>query len=163
MVVSSAGLEDYDIIHGLSLKTWWATYGTILSHEQLDYMFGMMYSRDAVTEQMAIKGHKFLLVKDDKEYTGFASFELNYLSGTAKLHKLYVLPRQQGRGAGRLLLGAVERAALKNGNSRLVLNVNRFNPAVNFYLKQGYSKAGEEDIDIGSGYLMEDFIMVKEL
>ena len=121
----------------------------------------MMYSLAAITEQIAIKGHHFLLLSEDDKYLGFASYELNYLSGITKLHKLYVLPETQGKGAGRLLMTKIEEAAASNNNDKVSLNVNRYNPAINFYLKNGYTKAGEEDINIGNGYLMEDFIMEK--
>lgn len=161
MQIRKAGLEDFDIIHDLALKTWYNTYDKILSAEQLTYMLDMMYSRAAITEQIAIKGHHFLLLSEDDKYFGFASYELNYLSGTTKLHKLYVLPETQGKGAGRLLMSKIEAAAASNNNEKVSLNVNRYNPAINFYLKNGYTKAGEEDINIGNGYLMEDFIMEK--
>jgi len=135
----------------------------ILSPEQVNYMLEMMYSLEAITEQILVKGHHFLLLSEGEDYLGFASYELNYLSGTTKLHKLYVLPETQGMGAGRLLIQKIEATAAANGNDKVSLNVNRYNSAVNFYLKNGYTKSGEEDINIGNGYLMEDFIMEKAL
>lgn len=163
MKIRNADIGDFKIINDLALKTWYDTYSSILSPEQLEYMLNSMYSLEAFTEQLAIKGHHFLLLTEDDKYLGFASYELNYLSGVTKLHKLYVLPETQGRGAGRLLISKIEDAAKRNGNSKVTLNVNRYNNAVNFYLKNGFFKAGEEDINIGNGYLMEDFIMEKDL
>lgn len=163
MEIRKADLGDYKIINDLAIKTWYDTYSSILSQEQLEYMLNTMYSLEAITEQIAIKGHHFLLLSEDDKYLGFASYELNYTSGTTKLHKLYVLPETQGRGAGRLLISKIENAAKNNGNDKIVLNVNRYNNAANFYLKNGFTKAGEEDINIGNGYLMEDFIMEKGL
>ena len=43
------------------------------------------------------------------------------------------------------------------------LNVNRFNKAVDFYKNKGFQIVKEETIDIGKGYLMEDFVMELEL
>ncbi|MNK15890.1 Protease synthase and sporulation negative regulatory protein PAI 1 [compost metagenome] len=163
MEIRKADLGDYKIINDLAIKTWYDTYSSILSQEQLEYMLNTMYSLEAITEQIAIKGHHFFLLSEGEKYFGFASYELNYTSGTTKLHKLYVLPETQGRGAGRLLISKIENAAKNNGNDKIVLNVNRYNNAANFYLKNGFTKAGEEDINIGNGYLMEDFIMEKGL
>lgn len=163
MEIRKAGLDDFKTINDLALKTWYDTYTTILSPEQLEYMLKEMYSLEAFTEQIAIKGHHFLLLSEDEKYLGFASYELNYTSGTTKLHKLYVLPETQGKGAGRLLISTIEDLAKSNGNNKISLNVNRYNDAVQFYLKNGFVKAGEEDINIGNGYLMEDFIMEKGL
>ena len=41
--------------------------------------------------------------------------------------------------------------------------MNRYNRAIDFYLKCGFVTVATEDIDIGNGYLMEDFRMVKKL
>ncbi len=163
MQIRRAALEDFEIIYNLAINTWHVTYEKILSAEQMDYMLDMMYSLEAVTDQILVKGHHFILLSEDDKYLGFASYELNYLSGVTKLHKLYVLPETQGRGAGRLLMAEIEKTAKKNGNTTLSLNVNRYNNAINFYLKNGYTKVKEEDINIGNGYLMEDYVMEKPL
>ncbi|MDV6168176.1 GNAT family N-acetyltransferase [Flavobacterium sp. DG1-102-2] len=163
MQIRKATSEDFEIINRLAIATWHDAYKEILSVEQLHYMLEMMYSKNAITEQILIKGHRFLLLYEGDNYLGFASYELNYLSETTKLHKLYVLPETQGRGAGKLLMAKIEKAAAANGNNRISLNVNRYNSAVQFYAKNGYVKVREEDINIGNGYLMEDFIMEKGL
>tara|TARA_B100001105_G_C22224764_1_gene371251 strand:+ start:165 stop:662 length:498 start_codon:yes stop_codon:yes gene_type:complete len=161
--VRKALFEDYNIIREIADRTWYTTYLSILSSEQLDYMLEMMYSPAAFSEQILIKNHHFLLASENGNILGFASYELNYHTETAKVHKLYVVPEAQGKGVGQKLLSVIEHEALKNNNDKIVLNVNRFNKAVNFYKKAGFEKAGEEDINIGNGYLMEDFIMKKEL
>lgn len=161
--VIKAGLEDYELILGLAKKVWPQTYKKILSEEQVEYMFAMMYSRESYTEQIAINGHHYLIVKEGNDYLGFASYELNYHFESAKIHKIYILPQTQGKGVGRILLSKIEEIAKRNGNTILSLNVNRYNPAVHFYEKTGFTKAGQEDINIGNGYLMEDYIMEKRL
>lgn len=161
--VVKAQLEDYTAICNMAKIVWPHTYSTILSGEQLEYMFDMMYSKKAYEEQLLIKNHHFLMAVQGGNYIGFGSYEINYKSYCTKIHKLYVLPQIQGNGVGNILLSKIENIARSNGNTLLTLNVNRFNPAVNFYLKTGFIKAGQEDISIGNGYLMEDYIMEKEL
>jgi diamine N-acetyltransferase len=161
--VRKASSTDHAVIRELADRTWHHTYLPILSQEQVDYMLDMMYSEEAYTEQLSIKGHHFLLVSEDGIFLGFASYELNYLSATAKIHKLYVVPEAQGKGIGQKLLTIIENEAVKNTNDTIVLNVNRYNKAVHFYQKAGFEKTGEEDINIGDGYLMEDFIMRKDI
>ncbi len=123
----------------------------------------MMYSKNAYTEQIAVNGHHYIMVKEGEEYLGFASYELNYHYETTKIHKIYVLPDTQGKGIGRLMLTKIADIAKRNGNTVLSLNVNRYNKAVGFYEKTGFIKAGTEDINIGNGYLMEDYIMEMKL
>jgi GNAT superfamily N-acetyltransferase len=77
------------------------------------------------------------------------------------LHKLYVLPHTQGSGVGTALLQAVFAAARTAGNTRVELNVNRYNPARHFYARHGFSVLRDEVIDIGEGYVMDDHVMVR--
>lgn len=163
MEIRKAGPADTALINSLAAMVWEPTYREILTKAQLDYMFEMMYSHASLQEQLQHKGHQFLLAQEGSSFYGFASYELNCKPGATKIHKLYVLPESQGRGVGALLLKAIEREAAAAGNIAITLNVNRFNKAFHFYTKKGFTKTGEEDIHIGNGYLMEDFIMEKQL
>ncbi|MGZ8545109.1 MAG: GNAT family N-acetyltransferase, partial [Flavisolibacter sp.] len=49
------------------------------------------------------------------------------------------------------------------GATVLRLNVNRNNSARSFYEKLGFEMIGEEDIDIGNGYFMNDYVMEKKI
>jgi len=163
MEIRKASPEDYKIIYDIAVITWDAAYKSILSEAQLEYMMDMMYSPQAFNEQVAVKGHHFILASIDGMVMGFASYELNYRYQTTKLHKLYILPEAQGSGIGQALILAIENAAKNNTNDKVTLNVNRYNVAVNFYLRNGYANMGAEDVDIGGGYLMEDYIMLKQI
>ncbi|SFE61330.1 GNAT family N-acetyltransferase [Thermoflexibacter ruber] len=162
--ISVAEPKDYLTIQQIAHQTWYATFGKILSEEQIDYMLGMMYSLKAIEEQIEQKGHIFLLAKDEESYLGYASYETSYQEReTTKIHKIYVLPTAQGKGVGKILMDSIEKIAKEKGNKTLSLNVNRYNPAINFYEKIGFKILKEEDIDIGKGFLMQDFIMEKNI
>lgn len=95
---------------------------------------------------------------------GYISYEFNYKGKSwTKIHKIYVLTTTQGKGVGRILIDKVAEMARENNNTELSLNVNRFNRAVGFYKKIGFEIMGSEDIDIGNGFLMEDYILNKQL
>lgn len=164
LTISDAGSADFKIIRKIAYDTWPLTYGTILSEIQLEYMLGKFYSEERLLKNMTAKNHLFILVCEDKETLGFASYEYHYDDNpVTHLHKLYMLPAAQGKGAGKLLLAEVEKRAKENHDIAVSLNVNRFNSAYDFYLKNGYEKIGEIDIPIGDGFLMEDFVMEKKL
>lgn len=65
----------------------------------------------------------------------------------------------QGMGIGKKLIEHVVDLSRQSNILNLQLNVNRFNNAVHFYKSQGFEILYEENIDIGNGYLMEDFVM----
>lgn len=162
--ISKAKPSDFPIIREIAYKTWPITYGLILSKPQLDYMLDKFYSDATLNDNFSTKNHRFLLVKQDSICLGFASYEHHYLGDTkTRLHKIYLLPESQKKGAGKLLLAEVEKLALENNNTIISLNVNRFNSAFDFYKKIGFEKVGEEDIELDFGYLMEDYKLEKKL
>jgi len=161
MTIRKASVDDIPLIRDLTFKVWPQTYSTILSKEQIDYMLNMMYSETSLKQQME-KAHEFILVYYDNEPVGFASFSL-IAPQVYKLHKIYVLPSQQGKGTGKYMIGELIKTMKTNGGTALQLNVNRNNKAKTFYEKIGFAIIKEEDIDIGNGYLMNDYIMERKL
>ena len=164
MQIVEATTDHIYNIQVLSNVIWPATFSNILSQEQISYMMDMMYSTSSLEKQMNELNHHYLLAEEDGEYLGYLSYELNY-KGTpiTKIHKIYVLPSIQGKGVGRLFIDAVSKLALKNSNTLLSLNVNRYNRAIDFYKRMGFDFFTSENIDIGNGFLMEDYVMNKDL
>lgn len=144
-------------------KTWRATYTAILSTEQLDYMLAAIYGAAMLTNVMRNGSQQFLLLKDDHGIQGFISFGTRPEDPqVVKVHKLYVLPENHGKGYGTILIEEVKKRMLAKGIATLDLNVNRYNPAQHFYRKLGFSIIREEDIPIGP-YWMNDYVMRLEI
>lgn len=161
--IVKATTDDINIIAEIARKTWPVTYGTILSEEQLNYMLHAFYSEEALRDNIA-NGHEFVLAKEDNLVLGFASFGHQYQNKPSiKIHKIYMLPESQGKGIGKLLIENIEKTAIGNGSNSILLNVNRFNKALGFYKKMGFEIIEEIDIEIGLGYLMEDYVMEKKI
>lgn len=151
------------IIRDIALQTWPHTFKEILSLEQIIYMLQQMYNIDGL-KQAWKDGQQYFLAKENGIFVGFLTMQHQYEGKeVSKIHKLYILPEVQGRGIGKALLQEAEKAAAQNGSKALTLNVNRFNKAKDFYERNGFTITGEENIDIGQGYLMEDYIMTKQL
>ena len=161
MALRKAYPGDIPLIRDLSFKIWPVTYGTILSKDQLDYMLGLLYSEKKLKEDME-KGIEFLLLYDGVQAIGFAAIGLEEPK-VYKLHKIYVLPSYQGKGAGKFILNELIIAIQRKGATTLLLNVNRHNPARGFYEKLGFTVIREEDVDIGNGYFMNDYVMEKQV
>lgn len=161
IAIFQASIKDSPIIQAIANKTWPITYGSILSKAELDYMLDLMYSDESLLEQLKTKPLFFLAYEDDV-CLGFTSCENNYQNNKeTRLHKIYILPEAQGKGVGKALIEKVIAIAKENQSEVISLNVNKFNKAVSFYKKIGFVVASEEDLDVGVGYLMEDYKMEK--
>lgn len=161
--IRDANIDDLPRIRNLASEIWPVAYGKILSTSQLAYMLEMMYSISSLTDQMQRLGHTFLLMTDDELPVGFASFSRHENENVFHLNKIYVLPGYQGKNLGKQLLNHVIESIKKEDASALQLNVNRHNKALHFYEKQGFKIIGKEDIDIGGGYFMNDYVMELKL
>ena len=152
---------DIPLIRELTFKVWPQTYAAILSKEQVDYMLEMMYSEVSLQKQMA-DGCRFIIVYNEAQPVGFASYQ-EIKSSVFKLHKIYVLTSQQGKGTGRFLIDYIISDIQQQGATSLQLQVSRKNKARDFYEKLLFTVIDEKDFDIGNGYFMRDYIMEKKL
>ena len=160
ITVLPATATDFDTIRSIAHETWPIAYGEILSKAQLDYMLGAFYNDTALKESVSQKRHHFVLANEGNQTLGFASFEWNYdQQKHTKIHKIYILPSAQGKGVGKALIDYIATEARKQGSLTLCLNVNRFNKAITFYEKMGFSIISEVNIELEHGYLMEDYVM----
>src|SRR5690606_16336025 len=108
---------------------------------------------------MHTRSQEFLVLKNNGTEQGFVSYAVNAKKpDICKIHKLYVLPDNQGKGFGRILIEEVKKRGQALGATTLELNVNRYNPARYFYEKAGFQIIREEDIPIGP-YWMNDYVM----
>jgi diamine N-acetyltransferase len=157
--IFNASSADIPTIQAIADNTWRATYSSILSKDQLQYMLDNIYSTETLSGVMRDGSQEFIIVQDDRGPQGFASFGMRKEDPTIyKLHKLYVLPENHGKGFGKLLVDEIKRRLTSNNVGTLDLNVNRHNPAKSFYEKLGFKVIYEEDVPIGP-YFMNDYVM----
>lgn len=152
--------RDLEAVRQIAYATWPDTFRDILSPAQITYMLDWLYALPRLTAQVASREHEFHLAEIDGAPVGFCAHQLHHPEpGVAKIHKLYLTPQTQGLGIGRAMVAEVMDIARSAGHHALILNVNKYNRAVQFYEAIGFAKAGEEVIDIGDGYVMDDFVM----
>lgn len=151
------------IIKDLAYAIWPSTYGDILSNAQLEYMLDSFYSIANLEKQMD-NGQVFELLFEDTNAIGFVAYELNcnfdnLSQPLTKIHKIYLLPETQGKGFGKFMIDEIVKVAKRNNQKGVFLNVNKYNKAKFFYEKLGFVISKEEVIDIGNGYVMDDYVM----
>jgi ribosomal protein S18 acetylase RimI-like enzyme len=73
------------------------------------------------------------------------------------------LTNHQGKGIGKALIDFIVNEAKERHQKGLILNVNKRNIAIRFYESIGFNISNEEVIDIGNGFVMDDFVMEKTI
>lgn len=158
MKLKLATPTDLPTICQLAKEIWYDHYLSIITAEQIEYMLDKFYSPAALKKSMD-EGQIIYLLNDENEKS------IGYLAVTEKqpghwfMNKFYIKTEVQGKGIGAEILKQWENLAKPR---ELSLQVNRKNfKSINFYFKTGFVIKEAADFDIGNGYSMDDFIMVK--
>ncbi|MDE5432294.1 GNAT family N-acetyltransferase [Elizabethkingia meningoseptica] len=160
MKIIKATPKDIPLIQDLAKRSWEAAYSKILSPSQISYMMAEMYSEKEIASHMEEPGWHYFLVKDNNDnFGGFMGYQFNYEPKTTKLHRIYMVPESKGKGLGKFALNYLKDHVSQNDNERIILNVNKFNNAKDFYESQGFRVYEEGVFDIGNGYVMDDYLM----
>ncbi|QDP86124.1 GNAT family N-acetyltransferase [Chryseobacterium sp. SNU WT5] len=155
--------NDIPLLRQLAEKSWNSAYAAILSQAQIEYMLAEMYSHSEISNQLQNPNYHYYLILNDDNTAGFIGFEFNYESATTKLHRIYLLEEFKGKGLGKKALIFLKEKVVETSDHRIILNVNKNNPAKEMYESQGFKVFKEDIFDIGNGYVMDDYLMEFEL
>lgn len=157
MQFRKAVITDIPTIQQIAEETWRPTYGHILTEEQSLYMLDMMYADEVLRKQIEGKV-AFFIVEESGGAVGYFAIE-PLEEKHAKLHKIYLSPSKKSPGTGSAIIHFLKNWGLERGIETIELNVNKYNSAVTFYEKMGFERLREMVLDIGQGYVMDDYVM----
>lgn len=162
--IRKATTNDSQLINNLASQIWEPTYGDILTREQLDYMFDMMYAPENIQKQINELHHEFFIISVNNSPSGYISIE-KVDDHLFHFQKIYSLPSLHGSGIGRYMIeqGVEYLKSVHPGPFIVELYVNRKNPAVGFYKHLGFYQHDTRDEHIGNGYYMNDFVLRLEV
>ncbi|WP_242204439.1 GNAT family N-acetyltransferase [Aestuariivivens insulae] len=160
--ISKAETEsDYQAIEQLAYVIWRAHYISIVGKPQIDYMLDKFQSAKAIKEQIADGFEYFMLAYNDKP-VGYIAIIND--GDTLFLSKIYVLSAYRGKKIGKAALQFVEEKAKAANLKSITLTVNKNNQnSIKAYEKLGFENVGPTVKDIGNGFIMDDYKMVKVL
>lgn len=160
----------YDIINddnsintfcALAAAIWHEYFPFLLSAEQIDYMLAKFQSPEAVKLQQQ-EGYQYYFIKNDDNIVGYVVFKPE--KDCLFLSKLYFIKENRGKGFGRQALAFLIGTAKKQNLNKIQLTVNKYNDnSIAAYKKWGFDIAKSKVFDIGSGYVMDDYIMEKQV
>jgi diamine N-acetyltransferase len=154
--------RQLDVAAGLAHEIWYEYYVPLIGRAQVEYMVGKFQSSGAVAGQIG-EGYEYFLIQRDGQAIGYCAVQPERASGSLFLSKLYLLRDARGGGTGRVCMEFIEQLARRRGLNLLWLTVNKGNPAVKAYERLGFRIAADVVMDIGGGFVMDDYRMEKPL
>ncbi|GBG03361.1 hypothetical protein AZSI13_26880 [Azospira sp. I13] len=156
--------EEVGAIAALARTIWAQAYRDIISPAQINYMLAQRYAAPCLLEELARPDIWWDQAFLGARRLGFAATQATATPGEFKLDKLYVHPDTQRQGIGSALLAHVQQRAKARGGKQLILAVNKNNAqAIAAYRKNGFEVRESVCVEIGNGFVMDDFIMARSL
>lgn len=161
VTVRRADTADAAHIAALAREIWTEHYTPIIGSAQVEYMLAQFQSEAAIRRDIE-QGYVYDIACVDNAACGYSATrndgESHFLS------KLYVRKDCRGRGIARMLVDRAIRRARESGAKTLRLACNKHNAgSLTAYARLGFSIAGECVTSIGSGFVMDDYILEKTL
>ena len=147
---------DAGIIARIARPIWEEHYTPIIGQDQVNYMLNKFQSESAIQSQIA-EGYHYYLVNFDSKAAGYMATKIE--ASKLFLSKFYLSSEYRGNGIAKIMLRYLTQQASESGCQLIELTVNKYNPAYNIYLKLGFKNVESIQIDIGNGYIMDDYRM----
>lgn len=141
--------SDAGDIASLLRASWAATYGSILTPEELSTLAHAWHHPDRLRRQLSNPRVEFLLARTAAgALVGVATVKQSDDGTTITVLRLYVLPDYQGQGIGSQLLNRA--LAVFPNAQRIELQVAEANPSgLSFWMKRGFRACGQDAVRIG--------------
>lgn len=151
---------DAVAIAELARVIWQHHYAPIISTAQIDYMLTQRYEPTLIENQLKdpnIWWRKLIL---NQTIIGFSCCMLTGQPNELKIDKLYVHCDHHRNGYGAMLVADALNLMQSKDLQSLILTVNKRNhSAIAAYQQYGFEIAGDSIVDIGGGFVMNDFLM----
>jgi GNAT superfamily N-acetyltransferase len=147
----------------LARAIWRQHYASIIGSAQIEYMLRNKYTPMDLEPYVGAPDRWFDVLRVDDKPSGFLrTFRAS--RDEFKLEEIYVAKGLRGKGYGKLLLDRAESLAREQRCRTMFLYVNRANEgSIGAYLRNGFTVKESKVVDIGHGFVMDDYLMEKSL
>lgn len=158
MMIKYEEVRNINKLAALASDIWHEYWTDILSIEQINYMVEKFQSEEAINNQIKNEKYTYFFIKYNRQDIGYIglSRKEDYLF----LSKIYVQKTFRHRGIGTNAFEFIKSYAKSQKYNRIILTVNKNNTnTTSAYFKWGFKIIDSVVTDIGSGFVMDDYIM----
>jgi len=167
--IQVATTADAALIADLSQQTFYETFASQNTKEDMDKFMNEQFSKEALIKEVGEPGNIFLLAYDGDEAVGYvrmregekrSEFENK---SSIEIARIYAVQSSIGKGVGKALMKQCLITAVANQIEIIWLGVwEENNRAIRFYQQWGFEKFAEHDFILGNDR-QTDWLMKKEL
>ncbi len=151
--------EDIKRIAECAKVIWHDTFDSILKDGQVEYMIEKFQSLDALKSCVDAEGYVYYIAEADGKIAGYCGVHPETDNQKLFISKIYVHPDFQRNGIATAFFNLLK-SEYGEKFKTFYLTVNKYNDrAVNVYKEWNFVTVDSVVTDIGSGYVMDDYIM----
>ncbi|MFK2821048.1 GNAT family N-acetyltransferase [Flavobacteriaceae sp. LMIT009] len=153
--------DHFEVIAKLAHDIWHEHYTPIIGKDQVNYMVAKFQTSEAM-QQQAEEGYEYYVLNHQNNDVGYLAIEKR--DDDLFLSKIYLLKTCRGKGFGKVAFNFIEKRACDLNCKSISLTVNKNNiNTIKAYEKIGFINTEAIVMDIGNGFVMDDYRMVKSL
>lgn len=156
--------EQIDTLAFMADTVWHEWFSSIISAEQIDYMLKKFQSFASIKNQIQNQEYEYYFLNAGGTNVGYIGIHPDEENKKLFLSKIYILQSFRGNRYASEAFEFLEGICQGMGFEAIWLTVNKHNDnALHVYSKRGFENIRSEVTDIGSGFVMDDYIMEKKI
>lgn len=154
--------EEIPALAELAAEIWRQHFPPIIGAEMVEYMLEKFQSEAAIRRQTTEEGVHYYFIKHDGQTAGYMAIRPEPES--LFLSKIYLRQAFRGKRLSRAAIDFLVAYCREHRLGKIWLTVNRFNlEPIAAYEKMGFRKDRTQCVDVGRGFFMDDYVMVKDI
>jgi ribosomal protein S18 acetylase RimI-like enzyme len=169
VVIRFAGEEDAELIADLSRQTFYDTFASQNTKEDMDKFMNEQFTKEALVREVGAQGNIFLVAFINNEVVGYVKMREGEIRPELKnksaieIARIYAVNKMTGKGIGSALMQKCIDIAKEKDKQVIWLGVFKKNKvAIDFYTKWGFEIFAEHSFLLGNDLQM-DWLMKKEI
>lgn len=157
--------EEKAALAALADEIWHEYWPALIGPEQTDYMVEQFQSPEAIERDMAEHGYKYWFLRDGEGgIVGYTSGHVEPETNRYFISKIYLLASARGKHYASQVIAFYEDLCRARGLRAMYLTVNKHNDlGIRAYIGKGFETIESVETDIGNGFIMDDYVMEKEV
>ena len=169
IIIRYATALDAELIADFSRKTFYETFGTHNTKENMDKFMKEQFTRESLIKEVSEPGNIFLLAMNEEKPVGYVRMREGEKypefgdRDSLEIARIYVVNKFIGTGVGKLMMQKCISLAKEIKKDIIWLGVWKKNKrAISFYTKWGFEKFTEHPFLLGDE-VQTDWLMKKEI
>ena len=161
-IIKVTTTEQIKQLAELASKIWHEYFTSLLTAKQIDYMVDKFQSEHAMKDQMQNQNYEYYFLDVDGQIVGYTGIKPE--DDKLFLSKLYIQKEYRKHGYSHLMFDFIIDLCKNRKLKSIYLTVNKYNDgSIAVYNKKGFKNIRSQVTDIGSGFVMDDYVFELEV